>query len=235
MDCSLPGSSVHEIFQARVLEWVAVSFSRGFSQPRDQTRVSRIAGRCFYHLSHQRNQKDTMRKEKIVLSLFLYTCIFWNFTNIYYLYKINTVKKQKEKTWELVCFSIVLLFVSLNTAPLQVNTIFMFFCAPLLPFSLWVEAMCLIQGKTFCERCGGMVWDQKTKDKTGPSTLSHIWWSWANHLTSLSWWEQVVTELEVVFVKYLVPGPSLLERFSSRPLENGDAALYLLRSSRAYI
>ena len=37
MDCSLPGSSVHGIFQARVLEWVAVSFSRGSSQPRDRT------------------------------------------------------------------------------------------------------------------------------------------------------------------------------------------------------
>ena len=37
MDCSLPGSSVHRIFQARVLEWVAISFSRGSSPPRDQT------------------------------------------------------------------------------------------------------------------------------------------------------------------------------------------------------
>ena len=35
MDCSLPGSSVHEIFQAIVLEWIAISFSRGSSQPRD--------------------------------------------------------------------------------------------------------------------------------------------------------------------------------------------------------
>ena len=35
MDCSPPGSSVHGIFQARILEWVAISFSRGFSQPRD--------------------------------------------------------------------------------------------------------------------------------------------------------------------------------------------------------
>ena len=45
MDCSLPGFSVHGIFQARVLEWVAISFSKGSSQPRDQTQVSRIAGR----------------------------------------------------------------------------------------------------------------------------------------------------------------------------------------------
>ena len=53
MDCSPPGSSVHGILQARILEWVAISFSRGSSRPRDQTRVSRIVGRCFYHLSHQ--------------------------------------------------------------------------------------------------------------------------------------------------------------------------------------
>ena len=47
MDCSLPGSSVHGIFQARVLEWVAISFSRGSSRHRDQTPVSLIAGRRF--------------------------------------------------------------------------------------------------------------------------------------------------------------------------------------------
>ena len=38
MDCSLPGSSVHEIFQARILEWVAISFSRGSYQPRIEPR-----------------------------------------------------------------------------------------------------------------------------------------------------------------------------------------------------
>ena len=47
MDCSLPGSSVHGTFQARILEWVAISFSRGFSQPRNRTRVSCIVGRFF--------------------------------------------------------------------------------------------------------------------------------------------------------------------------------------------
>ena len=46
MDCSLPGSSLHGILQARILEWVAIPFSRGSSQPRDQTWVSCIAGRC---------------------------------------------------------------------------------------------------------------------------------------------------------------------------------------------
>ena len=47
VDCSWPGSSVHGILQARILEWVAISFSRESSQPRDQTLVSCMAGRCF--------------------------------------------------------------------------------------------------------------------------------------------------------------------------------------------
>ena len=47
MDCSLPGSSVHGILQARTLEWVAIPFSRGSSRPRDQTQVTRIVGRFF--------------------------------------------------------------------------------------------------------------------------------------------------------------------------------------------
>ena len=40
MDCSSPGSSVHGIFQARILKWVAISFSRESSQPRDRTCIS---------------------------------------------------------------------------------------------------------------------------------------------------------------------------------------------------
>ena len=43
VDCSPPGSSVHGIFQARILEWVTISFSRGTSQHRDQTHVSHVS------------------------------------------------------------------------------------------------------------------------------------------------------------------------------------------------
>ena len=52
MDFSPPGSFVHEIFQARILEWVAISYSRGSSQPRDQTcncGVSCIGRQILYH------------------------------------------------------------------------------------------------------------------------------------------------------------------------------------------
>ena len=44
MDCSLLGSFIHGIFQARIMEWAAISFSRESSQPRDRTQVSHIAG-----------------------------------------------------------------------------------------------------------------------------------------------------------------------------------------------
>ena len=52
MDCSQPGASVHGIFQASILEWVVMPFSRGCSWPKDWTWVSCIAGRFFNHLSH---------------------------------------------------------------------------------------------------------------------------------------------------------------------------------------
>ena len=61
MDCSQPGSSVYGIFQARKLEWVAISYSRGSSQPRDQTHVPCI-GR-----QKNLNRWTTMEVPKILL------------------------------------------------------------------------------------------------------------------------------------------------------------------------
>ena len=49
MDCSPPDSSVHGISQARILDWVAISFSRGSSQPRNQTHISCIGKWILYH------------------------------------------------------------------------------------------------------------------------------------------------------------------------------------------
>ena len=72
LDCSPPGSSVYEILQARILEWVAISSSRGSSQPRDQTHVSYIAGRCFisetsgkpfmYHMTQELHSRYLSQK-----------------------------------------------------------------------------------------------------------------------------------------------------------------------------
>ena len=49
MDCSLPSFSVHEIFQERILEWVAISYSRESSWPRDETHISCIGRHILYH------------------------------------------------------------------------------------------------------------------------------------------------------------------------------------------
>ena len=59
MDSSPPGSSIHGIFQARILEWVAISFSRRSSLPRDWTQVSRIAGRFFTNWATRDENKKT--------------------------------------------------------------------------------------------------------------------------------------------------------------------------------
>jgi len=60
MDCSQPGSSVHGISQARTLEWVALPFSRGSSQPKDQTQVSHIPGRFFTFLATRETKSEQM-------------------------------------------------------------------------------------------------------------------------------------------------------------------------------
>ena len=57
VDCSPPGSSVRGILQARILKWVAVSFSRGSSQPRNQTWVSYICRQILYQLSYKGSPK----------------------------------------------------------------------------------------------------------------------------------------------------------------------------------
>ena len=88
MDCSLLGSSIHGIFQARMLEWVAISFSRGSSQPRDWTQISRIVGRHFtiwatrevtieylkqwIKWCQQRREKGRVKKKKKTRSVILY-------------------------------------------------------------------------------------------------------------------------------------------------------------------
>ena len=65
VDCSLPGSSVHAIFQAIVLEWIAISFSRESSQLRDRTQLSHIVDRRFTvcaNYSIQRKLKIKIKK-----------------------------------------------------------------------------------------------------------------------------------------------------------------------------
>ena len=69
VDCSLPA---HGLLQAKILEWLAIPFSRASFWPRDQIRVSYIAGRFFYHVSHQGSPKSTdMSSHSFFQRLFL--------------------------------------------------------------------------------------------------------------------------------------------------------------------
>ena len=67
INCSLPSSSVHGILQARVLEWVAISFSRGCSRPRDPDQVSCIAGRFFTI----RAPREAQLSQKVIITALL--------------------------------------------------------------------------------------------------------------------------------------------------------------------
>ena len=64
VDCSPSSSSVHGILQARILVWVAISFSRGCSRPRDQTQVSCIAGRRFILWATKEELKSFLMRVK---------------------------------------------------------------------------------------------------------------------------------------------------------------------------
>ena len=63
MDCSLPGSSVRGNLQARILKWLAIPFSRGSSQPRDQTQVSCIAAKFLTIWATREAQRGSVIKE----------------------------------------------------------------------------------------------------------------------------------------------------------------------------
>ena len=102
MDCILPGSSVHRILQARILEWVAISSARAFSHPRDWTHVSCVSciGRqiSFYHWAtweaFTRRILKTRKWRKVfqipLISFYLF------FSAAFYLSVVLKRRKQKE-------------------------------------------------------------------------------------------------------------------------------------------
>ena len=75
MGCSLPGSSIHGIFQVRVLEWVAIAFYRGSSQLRARTQVSRIVDRPL--------PSEPSGKSLVVLCLMFKSLSHFEFTFVY--------------------------------------------------------------------------------------------------------------------------------------------------------
>ena len=96
MDCGPPGSSVHEIFQARILAWVAISLSRGSSQTKDRTWVSYTADRFFTRFFAWATSKALPCSRRVV---FLYQCIpvkvfFLKWRNLSKLIQISIFNEQ---------------------------------------------------------------------------------------------------------------------------------------------
>ena len=101
MDCSSPGSSAHGILQARILEWVAIPFSRGSFWPRDRIPVSRIAGRLLTiwaigeaQLPERRTQfKTLLRWEKQIKTFItpfsVHSLIFLHYRHILVLTQVH--------------------------------------------------------------------------------------------------------------------------------------------------
>ena len=77
MDYRPPGSSVHGIFQARILEWVAISYSKGSSQPRDQTYISCISRWILYHWATSKDPCDKVDNEKNEKSISTAFRLYW--------------------------------------------------------------------------------------------------------------------------------------------------------------
>ena len=121
MDCSPPGSSVHGIFQARVLEWVAIFFSRGSSQPRDRTWVSHIVSRCFTDWATREVMNIYFNFNfKLITNFFFFTISMsyemfeahyteklfvwnWNLIDVFYLATLILVSKWYKNKTELHC------------------------------------------------------------------------------------------------------------------------------------
>ena len=105
-DCSPPGSSVHGIPQARILECVAISFSRGSSPPRDWTWVSCIAGRFFTAEPWGKLIKDSYIWSRIDVQ----SCVSFRSTVLWFTY----IEKYRYVYFYVYCFS--------DSFPLEIST-----------------------------------------------------------------------------------------------------------------
>ena len=108
MDCSPPGSSVHGILQARILEWVAISFSRGSSQPRNRTQVSGIAGYVCLRLLHKKYVTPLLTQARghsfcpLLMSMSEAFSIFYTLIKLYYIKALSNQDSSLAPDWILL-------------------------------------------------------------------------------------------------------------------------------------
>ena len=116
MDCSLPGSSVHRISQARILESVNSRFSRGSSQTRDQTQVSWIAGRFFTvwatRKAYGKPRQHIKKQRHHFVNKGLYGQIYGFSSSHGWMWELDRKNGWPSKNW---CFQIVVLEKTLES------------------------------------------------------------------------------------------------------------------------
>ena len=123
-DCSPPGSSVHGVLQARILEWVTITFSRGSFYPRDRTWVSCIAGRLFAISPPGKSAPpQEALKSSVCLSLSCTCC-----------WPCNTSR------WAAVLTSMGLCYTCWSKAPCVWQTSLLEFCAKTHLFVKWKDS-----------------------------------------------------------------------------------------------
>ena len=93
MDCRPPGSSIHGILQARVLEWVAIAYSRGSSWPKDWTHVSCIGRRVLYHCATWEAPHNWICKAQINYCLLKCSSYFLNLATMVLFDVVNDVHR----------------------------------------------------------------------------------------------------------------------------------------------
>ena len=91
IDCSLPGSSVHGILQARILEWIAISLSRLSSQRSNQTQVSCLAGRFFTDWATREAQVSSLVFRSLIRFELFFIHGMWKYSNFILLHELSSV------------------------------------------------------------------------------------------------------------------------------------------------
>ena len=109
MDCSPPGSSVHGIPQARILEWGALSFSRGYSWPRDWGWVSHIAARFAVWAT-----RDPVHGNKRFKGLFCFLHFLSSWVTLFWCFSLRLLSLYD---WFLLMFLILFIFLKKNLLP----------------------------------------------------------------------------------------------------------------------
>ena len=102
-DCSWPDSCIHGIFQARILQWIAIAFSRGFSQPRDPTRSWTL---LTVHIAHCRLTPYHLKVYIFKKSFFSYQNVFYRQAQFYFCTKLHA--------FEFIFFTFSSLFIPIS-------------------------------------------------------------------------------------------------------------------------